>query len=1704
MKLINNRYSIIAKIGEGSMGIVYKARDLSLSVDVIVKIINFDMPETPSLEFFKQEFQILRSLRHPHIVGVHDFSAIWSVDGHLVPSQYYLFSMDLIEGWEFLEGIRRVREEKELFRIVGELLTTMNYIHYNGFLHNDISSRNIYITEEDHTVKFLDFGISEVLEGSDTLIRMKRAGDFNDLIHLLQDISADEYPGLCAFVKEARDVADFEKGGELERLFDIFNAHTPGPPLLPAHPNVDHFYTVSTLGLEKHFAPVNDFLKLPQERNKVLFLAGDIYSEVIPFFYESLEILQLETPFLIRFKANTIMDTLNSLIKDLQHIDVENKFLDTEAPEIKKILAWDDSVLMGDSKFIVYNRLLTILQSLSDKYRLTFSVTYITSKREEIASFLLYLMNGLTGNNLTWIFFDLTFPLEFRKRVLQDTNVIASFTFETLPRDIFRDSVRRIFLLPESLETYYAPFFDVLYQKTKGKCALLATLSRAALEEGLVSYAQGLYHYDTARIMEYPFSFSYDNLWHQRVDRLSSDEKIILTTLAFYEKYIPWEDTRLLFSDIPDLEKKIHALVKENLLVVTGGKTPVFSIKGQLFVTFLLEEYPPPEIYARRTIAFLLGNPDSFVSLESFSFLLAKMKDIKEKMPRLFCRFTIRFLKRYARETHRPEVRQAVSLLEETLPRLPRRELFYRGREALGLFYYYANKDEKALEIFQSIDADKLHHDYLLSYYLNYSKLLFFLNEYESSLRMCRKGALLSKKEKNSDFRYYFLNVKGMIYSGRYRENYAMGLYEAVYNYLLRNGVKKELSNFVMNYFNILIMTKNHSLLMHRGKEILKNLKGDPYQVNKAKLHALLQMAQSYLTNSNYSKALEYLNKAYALAKSTQSYEEMISILNSRVVAKYYIYFDNERAIEDLKETIAIAKKHQAPSLADSAFFNIVEAYQDCGRFQEALEAFRDYARSVIAPHHKKNIQGYLIFLSSGARLYIRTGQQKKAFFFLRLMRKHMRGSAVMNSGRWENLYLMEKAYYYFFTGRALRETAALEDYLMRQESVEEDAPGQAPVQEIIEVMLNLLYAYHRLGRHEDKNIMWDKVNSLYPEARTQEKEFNWPFYQGLVEEERKKAASLFEKGMLTAIRQKDFTHIDLIAMELLNLLKNNKVKYFNISLLLYFSLKMVYDNLPPHLRPGWSSVEYIRSVIREVSEIFSFLPSSGNILSQKTDDVVRKVQSALYRDFTKDNIRKAQALNRALWSSDFKDSLRLILLFLRKYLLVERIMISLNDSHDSFGEVKYVNARLYSAREKCDETLVQNAYMKGDYVIRKDYSFGSPLTTLVIPLINPTKKNLSYRREKRMKSISFSDIYLGYIYADTKLPLSNVTPSSVDAIKAYTELIQMIILYNQLHEDIILDKTTYLLTRHAFLKELKNRLRHHKGLENKCAFLMIDIDHFKKVNDRYGHQKGDEVLWKIASLLKKGIRRNDLIGRYGGEEFIAVLFNLTRKEAEKKTEELRQAIEKSKIMQNMPVTISIGGAIYPDDSEWINILINQADSALLEAKNRGRNRALFWNKALRSQSHKKDSLYGIITEDFSRSENMVRNLLEFFDVSAEDPSLLFEEMIKRLIIAVPHTHYAYRFTSSSGKEAEIVQENCLFDPDEVLSLDPGYHILANWRYLKEKTGPIHYDLIFTFREAFGKGFIIFSSPTTETEYNEGHYNLVDKFFQIFRCKLQP
>lgn len=156
-------------------------------------------------------------------------------------------------------------------------------------------------------------------------------------------------------------------------------------------------------------------------------------------------------------------------------------------------------------------------------------------------------------------------------------------------------------------------------------------------------------------------------------------------------------------------------------------------------------------------------------------------------------------------------------------------------------------------------------------------------------------------------------------------------------------------------------------------------------------------------------------------------------------------------------------------------------------------------------------------------------------------------------------------------------------------------------------------------------------------------------------------------------------------------------------------------------------------------------------------------------------------------------------------------------------------------------------------------------------------------------------------------------------------------------------DYLTHLFNRGRFMKEAETEALRAKRYNHCLSMLMIDIDFFKKINDKYGHLAGDEVLNSIARVCKERIRRTDIIGRYGGEEFAVLLTETDIKDAKIVAEDIRRHIEKMETNyfgNKIKVTVSIGIST-GNESEEIDVLqlINKADIALYDAKNSGRNR---------------------------------------------------------------------------------------------------------------------------------------------------------------------
>ncbi|EAV45458.1 hypothetical protein SIAM614_19074 [Roseibium aggregatum IAM 12614] len=193
--------------------------------------------------------------------------------------------------------------------------------------------------------------------------------------------------------------------------------------------------------------------------------------------------------------------------------------------------------------------------------------------------------------------------------------------------------------------------------------------------------------------------------------------------------------------------------------------------------------------------------------------------------------------------------------------------------------------------------------------------------------------------------------------------------------------------------------------------------------------------------------------------------------------------------------------------------------------------------------------------------------------------------------------------------------------------------------------------------------------------------------------------------------------------------------------------------------------------------------------------------------------------------------------------------------------------------------------------------------------------------------------LYLKY-FDDESSWLTNRSFKDVFQVLTYRER------YHKLLEASIRDHLTGALHRSQYDQKAPKILA--KNIEEKrpLSLLVIDIDHFKQVNDRHGHQAGDEILKTVARLLADNLRTDDHLYRVGGEEFVLLCEKLPVEGATTLAERLRKTIERfSKIYLPEKVTVSIGLASAPQDGVTMEALFRQADLRLYEAKKQGRNR---------------------------------------------------------------------------------------------------------------------------------------------------------------------
>ena len=229
------------------------------------------------------------------------------------------------------------------------------------------------------------------------------------------------------------------------------------------------------------------------------------------------------------------------------------------------------------------------------------------------------------------------------------------------------------------------------------------------------------------------------------------------------------------------------------------------------------------------------------------------------------------------------------------------------------------------------------------------------------------------------------------------------------------------------------------------------------------------------------------------------------------------------------------------------------------------------------------------------------------------------------------------------------------------------------------------------------------------------------------------------------------------------------------------------------------------------------------------------------------------------------------------------------------------------------------------------------------------------------------------------------------------------------LEEMATFDATSNLLNRRALMEIIEREYAQAERSRMPLSFLLIDLDRFKLLNDNYGHVVGDEMLRRVSQILKDSLRSGDWVGRWGGEEFLAILPGTDEAGALHIAERIREKVEQFSIIfnrQTIRTTASIGVANFPRDGNSVEFLLRAADAALYEAKKTGRNRVV--------AAGEKHEVYSIASRIGAAIET--QRVVPAFQpiVDLQDRTVVAEEALARLIDETGKPIEAMHFISAA------------------------------------------------------------------------------------------
>lgn len=1638
MELINSRYRIIKNIRQNTFVSSYIAVDiLSKNNKIQLNIINPEYLPEEILNFFTTEFITLINLNCSNMIRVYNFGLINFIDNKKVGNFQYYYTNEFIEDSERLSKINRKFELQEILDLFIEICIAVNYLHLKGFFYGELNLNNIIINSNwNGKVKLTDIATNELQKYNYQVSR-------NEYVHFkAPEVLKGDKPSVASDIYSLGTVLlTLSKDNCITELSDIITKMVAIEPSSRYKSVYEIIQDINNTFSTTYKSVIKDEIEQLSFNTKLIGREYEIdkivseYGNLLKYEQEKRVILVHgeqgigktrlleELKHLLRMKSITVVDTF---AVDSSSLGSNKSFIEF----LKKIISECDSELvekyqstlaqfipeLGTDDIISSTKLLSDEKS---RFKLLNSIAgfigdFLTNKQVVFIIDNINFMDGFALELLEYLYIKklnakgVMFILSYCDGSFVINRKFADFvkklSYESNVTDVALHGLSGIetgLMLQNILNMPHSPveFAGRIYSKTYGNPQFIQETVKTLYSNKIIYTNEGEGHWVSKydNFNEIPIPTNIEQAVLNQLNDLDNNNIDLLNIISVFNSAVSVDVVSKFFNDSVDyIQEIINDMVQRGILCKKiEDRGFVFDFSNTVLKNLMYGRLNEESKKSNHEMAVsILENQGEYErgSTDELIYHLEKAGN-KDKVIKYCVENAEKMELLRNRNEAIKNLEKAISMYDREA--VSKNKLFLLTR--VGDIYTDCGSISNAINYYVQAEviASKLNEyeneidiiNNITACYLNKNDILKaeeYIQKAETKLecREYKKGYLIYKK-----------NVLEILLVNDRFDNAFELCSECIE--ICGDEFMEIKGHFYSKYGDVCSFTSDSENARRNYEESIKCF--DKVHYEKGMVLALNNIGVLYSdTHQDMQMALHYFNKMKDISeKNNFILAETLALTN--IASTYYYSMKYDTALKNFNDALEKAKNIEYESNVLYCYCNICSINLKFYEYKRAHENFQ-YAQNEFKeyPLQKKDVSGS--FYAACADLYFEYGDMEKAESYAKKVLEIFGNDDVKT--KWENVILgisvsiisksLEFKYDLDFIRKVLNKFSFKKNkldimynlcILLSENGYKEEAfeifkdaelyncdSNRVEAKRLYcsslmrseEDRIDILLKALKLSKEENLKKLFCKLSSAIADYYMEKKNYFYAvnFYFDACDAIKSMALQVPEKFRLNFMK----THNMLVPF----------ARLYNINL---------------DMQNDETACEWLydcSDITNEALDRYFNFNSYSNILNN--NNYIRSAKK-LY------SLKSPQGINGlsdiiSNLPSDPVEGLEIILQYVSSITLSTNGVIVTESGGKEFSVVASINEKseiehgryLIERAKSVKEPILITEYRPEENTSEISFMPSGIKAVICIPIIMDDRHSSGLVSSERRRNFHYNSQLKGILYLESDKILNNFNSNTFQKCRDISRLIGSLIEKYQLVLSSSVDKLTGVYTRKYLEDFITDTIENTGTRQENVSFIMFDFDFFKMINDRYGHQTGDEVLKKVCKIVTSCIRKEDICGRYGGEEFIVVLPGANKEQAYIIAEKLRTRVEGENILGNKAlVTISLGISTYPEHGHWKQELIEKADQALYVSKQTGRNKSQVWNSEFSSKAKSMNKLTGIVT---GNSVQDYRNVLAIADIS--------------------------------------------------------------------------------------------------------------------------